>query len=417
MSMKERRRLAALEQVQAKQLTLRAAAERLGLSERQAKRVYARFKAEGDAGLVHRLRGRAGNRLSDPAVRQRALELYQTHYGDFGPTLAAEYLAAEHELTVKPGTLRRWLVAAGLWRRRRRRPVRRRRRERRRCFGELVQLDGSPHDWFEGRGERCVAMVMVDDATSWTHVHFAEAETTHAAMTIFDEWAREHGAPGRVYPDRHSIYRVNTAAADEVEHRTGKRPRTQFGRAMDELGVGLSCANSPQAKGRVERTNGTLQDRLIKAMRLAGVSDVERANEFVARQFLPGYNARFARAPADPADAHLRVGEAQLEAALCTREDRKVGSDQCISWKNRVLQLTPGRRTPPLAGKRVRVNQKLDGTLEVRYGQATIEHTALAQRPEPAAPEKPSLAERVAEHAPQWKPPADHPWRQESLAG
>lgn len=414
MSTKERRRLAVLEQVRAKQITLRTAAAQLGLGERQAKRIYARFKADGDRGLVHKLRGKPSNRASDPAQRQRAIDRYREHYGDFGPTLAAEYLASDHELLVKPGTLRRWLIAEGLWQRRRKSRRKHRRRERRARFGEMVQLDGSHHDWFEGRGEPCVAMVLIDDATGWTHIHFAEAETTHAAMTIFGAWAHQHGLPGMVYPDRHSIYRVNTEAADEVEARTGKRPRTQFGRAMDELGVRLSCANTPQAKGRVERQNGTLQDRLIKAMRLAGINSIAEANAFVQQTFLPDHNARFARASANAADAHVKVSKRELEQALCVKDDRSVGNDHCVSWAGQVLQLKPPRRMVSLAGKRVQVIQKLDGTVQVRREGRNVPHEVLAARPTRTPAEQPPLVDRVAHHAPAWKPPANHPWRQGS---
>lgn len=410
MNTKERRRLTLLGQVRVGQITLVGAASALGLSYRQAKRVYGRFKVHGDAGLVHGLRGRVSNRRSDPGVRRRALALYREHYGDFGPTLAAEYLARDHGLRVKPGTLRRWLLGEGLWQRRRRSSRKRLRRERRACFGELVQMDGSPHAWFEGRGEPCVAMVMVDDATNWTHVRFVESETTVAAMRVFGDWCARHGLPRQVYPDRHSIYRVNTKQAREQYDRTGKRPLTQFGRAMEALGVGLICANSPQAKGRVERTNGILQDRLIKALRLAGISDLDQANAFLEQSFLPDYNARFAKAPADRTDAHVPYRSGELDAALCMREDRTVGKDQCIGWAGQVLQLTPGRRSPSLGGKKVEVVVRLDGTLEVRHGRQRIPHTVLAARPKAAVAVR-SLAERVADHAPSWKPPADHPWR------
>ena len=411
MSTKERRRLAVLEQVKAKQITLQAAAGQLGISERQAKRIYARFKADGDGGLIHKLRGKPGNRRSDPDQRQRVIELYREHYVDFGPTLAAEYLARRHELTVKPGTLRRWLIAEGLWQRRRKSRRKHQRRERRACFGELVQLDGSHHDWFEGRGERCVAMVLIDDATGWTHIHFAEAETTQAAMTAFGEWSQQHGLPAMVYPDRHSIYRINTEAADEIEARTGKRPRTQFGRAMDELGVRLTCANTPQAKGRVERANSTLQDRLVKAMRLAEISSIAEANTFVQQTFLPEHNARFAQAPTDAADAHVKVTRRELEQALCVKDNRSVGNDQCVSWEGQVLQLKPPRRMVSLAGKRVQVIQKLDGTVQVQRDGRKVPHQVLAARPARTPAEQPSLAERVAKHAPPWTPPANHAWR------
>lgn len=408
MSIQERRRLAVLERVESGEMPLVEAAERLGMSYRQMRRVRDRFRREGDRGLVHRLRGRRGNRSTDASVREAALALYRARYSDFGPTLASEYLAARHNIHVHPKTLGRWLIDEQLWRRQRRSSQKRRRRERRACFGELVQVDGSPHAWFEGRGERCVLMAMIDDATGWTVARFFPAETRGAAMTIFQLWAEAHGLPAELYPDQASIYRVNTEAADEQEARTGKRPRTQFGRAMDELGVKLTCAKSPQAKGRVERLNGTLQDRLIKAMRIEGISTIEAANAYLEQTFLPQFNAGFAVAPADKADRHLPVTKAERAMALCVREQRTVGQDQCVSWRNQAMQLKPGRKQPSLAGKQVTVREGLDGELRVLYRSQTVAWQAVKQAT--AAP-KPTLAEPVAAHQAPWKPSATHPWR------
>lgn len=410
MSMQERRRLAVLERVETGEMALGEAAARLGLSYRQMRRVRDRFRREGDRGLVHRLRGRRGNRSIDASVREQALALYAAHYSDFGPTLASEYLSERHGIVVQPKTLGRWLIHGNLWRRQRRSSKKRRRRERRACFGELVQVDGSPHAWFEERGERCVLMAMIDDATGWTVARFFPAETREAAMTIFQLWAEAHGLPAELYPDQASIYRVNTEAADEQEARTGKRPRTQFGRAMDELGVKLTCAKSPQAKGRVERLNGTLQDRLIKAMRIEGISTIEAANAYLEQTFLPQFNARFAVAPAEEADRHLPVTKAALAMALCVREQRTVGQDQCVSWRNQAMQLKPGRKQPSLAGKQVTVREGLDGELRVLYRGQAVAWQAVKQ-PMRTAAAKPSLAERVAEHQAPWKPSATHPWQ------
>jgi transposase len=240
MSIKERRRLVVLAQVAAGRLTVASAAGLLGLSERQTRRVWKRYRPQGAAGLGHRLRGRAGNRRIEASVQRWAVELYRRHYGDFGPTLAAEYLGERHGLVVDDQTLRRWLMRGGLWQRRRKSRPKRHRRPRRMCFGELVQLDGSPHDWFEGRAGRalqeCCLMVMVDDATGWTAARFFPAETTHAVMSIFRDWTRAHGLPRALYPDRHSIHRRNDPQADEIYARTGQWPPTQFGRALAELG-------------------------------------------------------------------------------------------------------------------------------------------------------------------------------------
>ena len=410
MNTKERRRLAVLGQVEAGHLSVAEAGHLLDLSERQVRRVWKRYQADGDAGLVHRLRGGPGNRRTDLAVRERALALYGEHYSDFGCTLASEMLLEHHGLVVDDQTLRRWLTSAGLWHRRRKSPTKRRRRERRACLGQLVQMDGSHHDWFEGRRGPCVLMVMIDDATSLTMAWFVEGETTLAAMTIFEQWSRSHGLPTELYPDRHSIYRVNTKSADEQEIRTGQRPMTQFGRAMSQLGVKLTCAKSPQAKGRVERMNGTLQDRLVKALRLAGINTIDAANTYLEQKFLTQLNQRFMVAPASAADAHLAVSEAVLHASLCVQQQRTVGRDHCVSWQGRVLQLKPPKALASLAGKCVTVQQALDATVSVHWREQTVAWQAVDQRPH-AVQSAPSLAQRVAEHQPPGKPSANHPWR------
>lgn len=423
MSVMERRRLTLFSQVGVGGISVAEAGRRLGISERQARRLWKRYQEEGDGGLVHRHRGRAGNRRIDPSVRQQALRLYGERYSDFGCTLACEYLLERDGLRVKRETLRRWLIEEGLWHRRHGSPVRRRRRQPRARFGALVQIDGSHHDWFESRlglladgtvqrAAPCVLMVMVDDATRHTLARFFPAETTEAAMTIFREWALRFGLPGELYPDRDSIYRINTKSADEIECRTGKRPTTQFGRAMVELGVKLTCAHSPQAKGRVERMNGTLQDRLVKALRLAAngpISDIDTANAFLAETFLPRLNAKFNVAAAEGDDAHLPVAAEALDEALCIRADRTVGRDHCVSWGGGVLQLKPVRGLN-LAGKRVTVRQGLDGQVQVRREEQLIEHEPLARRPE-VGTVKPTLAERLSHHQRTHKPPADHAWR------
>jgi len=233
MTLKERDRLAMFSRVRDGQMTLTEASRRLGVSYRQAKRLWRRYREVGDAGLVHRLRGRPGN--NQPAAdgrRGRALELYREHYVGFGPTLAVEQMAERDGLAVDHETLRRWLAAEGLWKPRRDKRRRHPRRPRRSCLGELVQLDGSDHAWFGEAYPRCVLMVMIDDASSWADARFFEAETTAASMMIFRRWALAQGLPRALYPDRHSIYRRNDKQADEIEHRTGKRPLTRFGEAM-----------------------------------------------------------------------------------------------------------------------------------------------------------------------------------------
>jgi hypothetical protein len=401
MSSKERVRLDALRRVTRAELTVAAAAALMGLSLRQARRVWRRFKAEGDAGLVHRHRGRASNRRLGEDVRERVVKRHQERYADFGPTLACEKLAADG-LAISPNTLTALLKARGLWERRRRRGKHRTRRERRACFGSLVQMDGSRHDWFEGRSARCVLMVLIDDATSRVYARFYPAETTEAAFDAFGRWAERHGIPRAVYVDRHSIYR------DEGHP---ERP-TQFGRAMKGLGTELICAHSPQAKGRVERMNGTLQDRLVKEMRLRGLCSIEQGNAYLESRFLDELNGRYAVKATRDQDLH-RAPEAGVVLAevLCVQEQRVVGNDWCVRWRNRWLQVAAGHASLGLAGRRVLVKQRADGHLLVQHQGQTLTVQELRSRPAPVKAKKPAVVNNR-----RWKPPADHPWNRPAPA-
>ena len=306
MSLKERDRLAVLSRVRDGQMDVKTAAARLKISYRQARRQFKRYREQGDAGLVHQLRGRPGNnRAAGDARRRQAIELYRRNYQGFGPTLAAEQLHERDGVQVDHETLRRWLIDEGLWKVNRKRRRRHRRRDRRPCFGELVQLDGSEHAWFGDEHAKCVLMVMIDDATGLTLARFFEAETTEASMTIVRQWSLEHGLPRALYPDRHSIYRRNDKEADEIAHRTNERPLTRFGEAMRDLDVELICVHSPQAKGRVERMNATLQDRLVKLLKLEGITTIEAANAYLQQTFLPAHNVKFA---VEPAEAPMCIG-------------------------------------------------------------------------------------------------------------
>lgn len=414
MSRKERRRLEVFSRVKAGQLKLAEAAELVELSYRQARRVFRRYRHEGDRGLVHRARGRPGNRRGgDGRKRQQALELHQQHYGDFGPTLAAEYLAQRHGLMVDHETLRRWLIASGFWRVRHDKSRRHRRWRQRKAYrGELVQMDGSHHDWFEQRRGKCVLMVMVDDASGQAWAQFHESQTTEAAMLTFGSYVARQGLPVGLYVDRDSIYQTNRKAT-AAENLANTGPLTQFGRAMRRLDVQMTFARSPQAKGRVERTNGTLQDRLVKALRVAGISDLDQANAFLEQTFLPQFNAQFAVIPAEAADLHRPLpADVDLSRVLCIEEKRTVGNDWCVQWRGRFLQLAGKEAKPGLCRQQVTVRQKLDGTIELEFKGRLLSWRELPERPARARPDKPSLLQRVQASPGGWKPPADHPWRQ-----
>ena len=413
MNLKERDRLAMFRRVGSRQITVVQAAKRLSISYRQAKRLWQRYRQIGDAGLVHGLRGRpSNNRPACDGRRQRAIDLYGEHYQGFGPTLAAEQMRERHDLVVDHETLRRWLIDAGLWRVGRRRRVAHRRRERRACFGELVQFDGSDHHWFGEDRRRCVLMVMIDDATGLTEARFFEAETTEAAMIIFQQWTMRHGLPRALYPDRHSIHRRNDKQADEIEHRTGKRPLTRFGQAMAELGVSLICATSPQAKGRVERANATHQDRLVKLMKLEAITNIDAANVYLQQTYLPAHNAKFAVEPTEATDVHRPIEPEELDAALCpVLEERVVDQTGGVSWRGRRFQLI-GPEATPRRRRRVRVRQRLDGRVEL-VGLHDGQVLASGERPKKTAspPPKPTPAQHLADHRPPHRPAENHPWR------
>jgi len=367
MNRKERERLVVLSRVKDKELSRRNAAQVLGLSLRQMHRVYLRYLAEGDEGLVHRARGKPSVRRIGAAERERALELYRAMYRGFGPTLLAEKLGADHGVWVSHDTVRRWLISEGLLEGSRRGRRSRRRRMRKEKFGQMVQMDGSPHDWFEGRGRRCCLMVIIDDATGQMRGRFFESETLAAAMEMFGQWCGEFGIPQSLYVDRAGIYRADREPT-LAEIKSKRKPLTQFGRAMKELEVRLILAQSPQAKGRVERANGTLQDRLVKEMRLAGIRSIEQANAWLGTsRFFEKLSEQFGVKPVDSADAHRPV-VIDLSSVLCVKEKRSVSLDGCLQWQGQTLQLKGAR-----AGlKQVELWQQINGTLRIIDGGKSV---------------------------------------------
>ena len=412
MSKGERKRLEVLSQVKSGGLTLVKGSELLGISYRQAKRLRARYEAAGDRGLVHGLRGKPSNRLGKAEFREQVLGRYVAQYDDYGPTLAAESLATEG-LIVPVETLRRWLLAAGLWARQRRRKVHRRRRPRRAQSGELLQMDGSHHDWFEGRRGEAVLMVMIDDATGRVYARFFEEETLAAAFEIFQCYTLRYGLPRALYVDRAGIYRSDrepTAAEILAEI----APKTQFGRAMEELDVRLILARSPQAKGRVERMNGTLQDRLVKALRQRNISDLATANEYLEEAFLAPFNAKFMVPPAQATDLHLPLqAEQDLPRILAVREERVVQNDWTIRWHNAFLQLSSSSDVQP--GQTVLVYEQLDGTVRAFLG--TRELAWGTARTQPTGGPKPTSKRPRSPRSNQGqRPAANHPWRGRAVA-
>ena len=384
MSQRERDRLKVMSPVLAGKRSQREAARLLSLSDRQVRRTQGRLESEGDAGIVHKLRGRPSNRRIDPAHRDKVVAQYKEQFAGFGPTMAAEKLSGQG-LPVAVRTLREWLVADGQWERQRKGDKHRRRRERKACRGELVQADGSHHDWLEGRGPRMVLLVMIDDATSRVVARFYTGETTEAYMDLLGRYLRKHGRMGAMYVDGDSIFR------SQDHHPEDPQPMlTQFGRALQELGIKLIQAGSPQAKGRVERFNGTAQDRLVKELRLAGASTLAEANRVLEKVFLPWFHRCCTVAPQSPNDAHRPLHPSlNLKAILSIQHKRRVSNDYTIRLDNQHYQLLPPP-VPGLRGGRVTVEKRLDWSLHLRFKGQYLRYEMLGPAKAPGA--EPPLA-------------------------
>ena len=428
LSLKERDLLKAVHEVERGYITAKAASEASGASYRQFKRVLRRWRAEGDKGLAHQSRGRPSNRRIADDTRRKAVKLISEKYPDFGPTLASEKLASSG-IKVSDETVRKWMIAEGLWKPQRRRERHRARRERRRCFGEMVQMDGSHHDWFEGRGERCVLIAMIDDATNEVIARFYPGESLAGLMGTLHLWLEMHGRPRAIYADRHSLWVAQAGEAGEKD----ERDTTQLRRALKELWIDFIAARSPQAKGRVERLFGTLQDRLVKEMRLKGIDNIEDANKFLADEYLPSHNQRFKCEPASKATAHRRLGKYfDLNTILSRHDERRVQNDYTIRWNNRIFQIGKPAH-PGLRGGRVTVATALDGSIQIFFRSKrltwyeimlpapkasgngkTIAQNGLGTASPTGKPTPPPGPHATNQRKP-WIPPPDHPWRNQII--
>lgn len=412
LSAKELSRAEVMGRVKAGSLRLGEAAELLELSYRQGKRVWARYRGGGAKALQHRNCGRRSNRAHPAEFRRAVLARVGERYADFGPTLASEHLASEDGLQVPAESLRRWMREAGLWRRQRKRKPYRQRRERRPHFGELLQLDGSFHRWLEERAEEGCLMHMVDDATGTVHCQFAEAETIWAAAGLLRSWIERYGIPRALYTDWKNVYvRVATAR----EQREGTVPVTQFGGMCQKLGIRIIAASSPQAKGRVERAHATHQDRLVKKLRLRGISSYTEANCYLEQQYIAEHNRRYARAAA-AADYHRQRPTArQLDEVFWLEEERVVSDDWVVRYKKRLLQLQRETRHWAPAKSRVVVRENEAGAIAIHYrGRLLpfreIQASAERSRERGAAPSSaPPSPSPTRWHA--YTPPSTHPWR------
>lgn len=364
MSKAELNRVEVLERVLDRRTSVTAAAGEMGVSRRQATRLLKAYREDGAAGLISKKRGKVSNRRYSAGFRNYVLEIIRSHYHDFGPTLVAEKLAERHEICVSKETIRGWMIEAGFWESRVERKKRvHQPRNRREGFGELIQIDGSLHWWFEDRGPRCSLIVFIDDATSKiVHLRFAPSESTFDYFHAAKSYLQDYGKPLAFYSDRHGIFRTPKPA-----NKTGNG-MTQFGRALHELNIDIICANTPQAKGRVERANRTLQDRLVKELRLEGISTIEAANDFVP-QFIRSYNTKFAKPPGSDQDRHRPLSaHDDVDAAMCVKVERTVSKSLTLLYDKVMFILEPTDMTADLPRKHVTVCDYPDGRLEITYG-------------------------------------------------
>ena len=417
MSQKELTRLEVVQRVKRKTLKQREAAELLSLSVRQVKRLCKAYQADEAAGLISKRRGRpSNNRLPEKTIN-KARELLRARYPDFGPTLATEKLAIEG-VSLSVETVRQLLMGEGLWKAKAvRRAVIHQLRERRARLGELVQIDGSPHDWFEGRAPKCTLLVFVDDATSrLMYLQFVEAETTFNYFAAVRSYVTEFGKPLAFYSDKFGVFRVN------MPNPLSGSGLTQFGRALKELDIELICAHSPQAKGRVERANQTLQDRLTKELRLRDLSSAAAANAYLP-EFIADYNQRFAVAPRSTESAHRSLGKGEdLERILTLCERRTLSKNLTLSYNNVIYQIKTKRPSYTMRGAHVEVREKSNAELTIEYKQRPLEYSVYCEHEQLQAKVveakllQPAAARAVARAAAQPKQqhepvPLTHPWK------
>ena len=402
MSQRELRRLHVVHKVLDKKLKQTEVIDIIGLSDRQIRRVVKRVREEGDKGIVHRLRGRASNRAIPKKIKDRVICLYSDRYKGFGPTLASEKLFEIDKIKISDETLRNWLIECKEWKKIRKGRTYRRWRERKFHFGEMIQVDGSHHDWFEGRGAECVLMGYIDDATGTVFARFYEYEGTLPAMDSFKRYIKQYGLPNSVYIDKHTTYK-STAKPSIEDELNNREPLSQFGRGLKELGVDVIYANSPQAKGRIERLFRTFQDRLIKEMRLRGIKTIEEANKFL-KYYLSKYNKRFSVIPLKKANLHRSIPQnIDIDLILCIKTERGVRNDFTIAHNKKLYQILEHTMA-----KRVIVEEKTNGRMFITYKGERLKYKEISNRPKKQDKPKESYVFKLKKVN---IPSADHPWR------
>jgi hypothetical protein len=399
LSMKEREQIAIFDRLKKGEISQMAAAKTLRMTARWVRKKMKRYLEYGDAGLVHLGRNRPSPKRWVEEERSFAMSLFEGSFAEFGPTLAAEKLKEIYNIKVSKEALRKAMIAEGYWVGKKRKMKHRARRDRKEYYGEMIQIDGSPHDWFEGRGPRCTLINFVDDATSSIpFMMLAPSESKESLMTGLRKYIEMHGIPQIVYVDYGGVFSVN------VNNRERDK-KTQFERACKELGITVKHASSPQAKGRVERSHGTQQDRLIKEMRLANISTIDQANEFILKTYLPRHNKRFSVPATKQGDIHRSADHFDLDKIFCLKDKRCLQNDFVISYKKRILQLAKHQKAVIRPGEDISVHEKFDGSLDLYIRGIRLNYMELKQRPTEQR-EAPMIIERVPR-----KPTANHPWR------
>jgi len=383
MSFKEHERVHLLEEVKKRKLTIKEASALSGLSERQFYRIKSSYEKEGLAGVIHKSRGRPSNRCFAQRIKERVIKIYREGYRDFGPTFFSEKLEEYHQIKIDHETLRRWIRSSGHvgWQRKKR--PHRRRRERRSAYGEMLQFDGSHHNWFENRGDKCCLLLGIDDASSKVHMRFSPTESTESVFVELQEYVEEIGIPRSIYVDRHAVYYE-------------REKETEFSRAMKKLNVKIIYARSPQAKGRVERGNRTLQDRLVKEMRLRGISTIGEANKYLKDEFIKKYNSQFSIED-EFADIHRSMNGYDLRNVFCYEQTRQVKNDYTISLNGKLIQLHISENPLPRPKEYVTIRKYLDDTLHIFYTEKELKYELIKEKPKRT---------RVIT-----KPKKDHPWK------
>ena len=392
-----------------KSLSPKLSSKYLGLSERHVRRLVRNYKMFGVSSLVHKHKNRPSNNRTSEELRTKAVQIIKNKYSDFGPTLAQEYLEEKDKLVLSVETVRQLMIADGLWKPKQKKCRVHQSRERRSCYGELIQIDGSPHDWFEGRAERCSLLVFIDDATGKLMTcHFAKSESTEAYMNALSNYLDLHGRPLALYSDMHGVFKVN--------HKDKEHELTQFGRALQEFGIEAIFAKTPQAKGRVERANKTLQDRLVKALRLENISSIEEANKFMPK-FINNFNSRFAVEPKSKENLHRKVQQTKEEkqAILSIHETRKITKNLTISYNCAEYQLLGYGKGYRLQHQTATICRYFNGNIEIYHDGKKLNFRCFEKGKAPKIVCRKDLdlvmTDIKKDKLIKYKPPRNHPWR------